>query len=466
MQRITLRASMLAMLSFCFVALQSCGDDDSDEGGSGGQQALDPKISLTESSIDFGEIEVGGESEVETFAVIGSDLSSDLELTVSDDYMLSLDNENFSQSLVIDADDANGTHDIYVKVVPEEENEESSSIEVSSTGATSRYVQVYKSAVRPSYAMTTFDHERIAWGDGYNQGETGTFPFPEDLSGYSEILMYVKLDCPIGGCDEWDVFAHIQVQDPETSEWFEMGRYITPYWNDNSQLEDGFEFDVTDFKSLLTGDVNLRTYAEVWNSDGYEVTVNFKFIEGTPDYQYYNIAEVVAYDSWSLGGVPYGSDASEFDLTKNISIPSNAESTHLRTVISGWGHATPVDAGTGRPCAEWCYRTHDVMINGAATFEHYMGPLGCAENVVSNQSPGNWQPDRAGWCPGMVVPIRLNELSSPMAGQSFDFEYSFEPWTSDGGVIAEGYSPGAYYAISTFVVVKSNTEISRPVIAD
>ncbi|GAL65768.1 hypothetical protein [Jejuia pallidilutea] len=70
--------------------------------------------------------------------------------------------------------------------------------------------------------------------------------------------MYVKLTCPDVGCDEWDVFANVKIKDQVSGEDYELARYITPYWNDNSQLDRGFEFDVTDFKSLLTGEVELR----------------------------------------------------------------------------------------------------------------------------------------------------------------------------------------------------------------
>ena len=145
------------------------------------------------------------------------------------------------------------------------------------------------------------------------------------------------------------------------------------------------------------------------------------------------------------------------DLDKSIELPSNTESAHLRTLISGWGHATPYDPG-GRPCAEWCYRTHHIKINGTNTFQHYLGPIGCASNPINNQSPGNWTPDRAGWCPGMVVPVRTNALDNALS--SFNFEYDFEDWTNDG---ANG---DAYYATSTYLVVKSNTPISAAVVTD
>jgi hypothetical protein len=85
-----------------------------------------------------------------------------------------------------------------------------------------------------------------------------------------------------------------------------------------------------------------------------------------------------------------------------------------------------------------------------------MGPIGCDTNPIYNQSPGNWMPDRAGWCPGMVVPVRSNDLGTSFNGTSFTFEYDFKDWTSDG------QGGNAYYATSTYVVVKSNTEISSP----
>ena len=150
------------------------------------------------------------------------------------------------------------------------------------------------------------------------------------------------------------------------------------------------------------------------------------------------------------------------DLTKTIEIPSSSEETLLRTVISGWGHATPTDAD-GRPCAEWCYRTHQIKLDNSVAFNHEMGPIGCAANIINNQA-GNWRPDRAGWCPGMAVPVRRNTLEASMAGKSVGFEYALQDWTSDGGNTSG--QNGAYYATSCFVIVKSNNPIDPAVVLD
>ena len=48
-----------------------------------------------------------------------------------------------------------------------------------------------------------------------------------------------------------------------------------------------------------------------------------------------------------------------------------------------------------------------------------------------------------------------------MFGTAFTFEYEFENWTDNGS-----NKEGAYYAISTFVVVKSNSPINKPTITN
>ena len=308
----------------------------------------------------------------------------------------------------------------------------------------------------------TFSQTRIAFGAGLSQSKISTFTLNANNAKVKSIKMFINLDCPSVGCNIWDVYANISVKDKKTKKWFELGRYITPYGVDTSQLTRGIEIDVTDFKSLLEGQVELRAFIETWGDDGWNLSVEFDFEEGIPDYPYYAVSEVIAYNALSLAGVPYGSSTAGFDLTKTIAIPSNAFSTHLRTVISGWGHATPADSD-GRGCAEWCFRTHQILINNDPKFTHELKPIGCGSNKINPQR-GNWAPDRAGWCPGMAVPPRVDKFDKSNSNITFDFEYNFEDWVSDGGT--QSSQTGAYYAISTYVVVKSKTPIEAPVVND
>lgn len=307
--------------------------------------------------------------------------------------------------------------------------------------------------------VKTFDNVKVAFGEGLQQSAEGTFTFPTDTEEIKTIKMFIKDICPNKECDEWDRYANVYVKDKQTNEWYEIGRFITPYWVGTEKLERGLEIDVTDFKSLLSGATELKIYTETWLAKGRTYSVDFDFVYDEPEYKYSAVVPVMQYNHSSIDGVPYGVDHN-LDLTKNIQLPSGVEKATLRTIISGWGHATPSDTG-GRGCAEWCFRTHHVAINNTATFEHDLGPIGCADNPIDNQAPGNWRPDRAGWCPGMAVPVRIDELDEELIGNNFSFEYQLEDWTNNGG------NGNAFYAISTFVIVKSNSPINTlPVVTD
>ncbi|MEC8133581.1 MAG: peptide-N-glycosidase F-related protein, partial [Bacteroidota bacterium] len=392
--------------------------------------------------------------------VSGQFLTAPIDVTVSGPFKISLDGTIFSNNLQIPLESVNDDTTVYVHFSPFEVGSFSGSVILQSVAATDVEVTLAGIATPVVHNYTTYQSQPLGFGGGYNQSASQVFNLHQNLSNISQIKMFLQIDCPTTGCDDWDRFANIKVKDPVSGNWFEIGRYITPYWVGTQLLDRGLEFDVTDFKSLLTGTTELRIYIENWTTKTDLVSLEFDYIEGTPDYPFYAVSEVLGFHANSIDGVPYGVSHSE-DLDRSVQIPNNAESSHLRTIISGWGHATPVDSN-GRPCAEWCYRTHNVKINGSNSFQHYMGPIGCASNPIYNQAPGNWTPDRAGWCPGMAVPVRVDNLGTAFSGSSFTFEYDFEDWTSDGGTTSG--QTGAYYATSTYVVVKSNTEISSPVV--
>lgn len=416
---------------------------------------------------DFGDVTIETMSTEQSVQVKGLNLENDVTATVAGAFEISKDNVTFSTTLTFDHTAINATaEDIYIRFIPAAADLgiQNGTVTFSATGVDDVVTDISGTGIPVIHNYQTFSNQRIAFGGGHNQTETATFMLHNDLTNIESIKMYVQLDCPTEGCNAWDVYANIKVKDDASGEFYEIGRYITPYGVDTSQLERGFEIDVTDFKSLLQGSTELYARIETWGSDGWELSVDFDYVEGTPDYPYYAVADIITYDDWSTSGVPYGVtiDPATWDLTKSVSIPANAEATHLRTIISGWGHATPTDSD-GRPCAEWCYRTHDIFINGANIFQHEMGPIGCGTNPVSPQS-GNWAPDRAGWCPGMAVPVRINAFDIPLSGTTFTYEYDYEDWTSDGG--STSGSSGAFYATSSFVVVKSNTPITKPTVAD
>jgi hypothetical protein len=416
-----------------------------------------PEIISNRNNLVFsGETQIFTDSYSIGIIVSGQFLIAPIDLSVSGPFEISNDDDLFTNSIQIPSESANSENMVYVHFSPTEVGSFSGTITLRSTSAPDVIISLSGIAIPTVHNYITYQDQPLGFGGGFTQSNSQFFNLHQDISNVAQIKMFLQIDCPSTGCDDWDRFANIKVKDDATGDWFEIGRYITPYWVGTQLLNRGLEFDVTDFKSLLSGPTELRIYIENWTAKADLITLEFDYVEGIPDYPYYAVSEVLGFHANSIDGVPYGISHS-LDLDKTIQIPNNAESTHLRTLISGWGHATPTDAN-GRPCAEWCYRTHDVIINGVNRFEHFMGPIGCDTNPIYNQYPGNWMPDRAGWCPGMAVPVRSNDLDTSFNGTSFTFEYDFEDWASDeqGG--------NAYYATSSYVVVKSNTEISSPIV--
>ena len=427
-----------------------------------------PSIIVDKTSVNFEDTMVSKSSSAASILVESKNVNSTVEISVTDGFEISSDNLNFGNSLTIDA---NKSKTVHVRFTPSKIQTYSGSIDIKNAEANDVKISLSGDGVQLKYNYKAFSKTRLAWGSGFSQSASQSFDLHNNNDNIEGIKMYIRLECPSGGCDPWDRFANILVKNSNTNQWYEMARHITPYGVGNSQLTRGLEVDVTDFKSLLSGNVELKIYAETWVASGWVISLEFDYLAGNPDYKYYQITPVIQFNRNSLSGVPYGGengntqlDKEKFDLTKTISVGSNIKSAHFRTIISGWGHATPADSD-GRACAEWCFRTHKIKINNVDKFSHYMGPIGCGNNPISNQG-GNWAPDRAGWCPGMVVPLRLDKFDTDVSNTDINFEYYFQPWTNNF-VGTPGYNnKNAYNAISTFIVLKSDQEIEPATISN
>ena len=442
----------LFKLLICTILL-TCGSDDESENN---VINLPASISVNVSSLSFENTMVNQISESQVIIIDAENTSSEVNISAPEGYEVSSDNSSFSQSFSFVPEISN---EVYIRFTPAEAINYYSTLVISSNDISNNInINLFGLGTPLIHNYQAFQNQALGYGGGFSQSASQMFSLHDDLSEIQQIKMYLQIDCPSTGCDDWDRFANVKVKDQATGNWYEIARYITPYWVGTQQLQRGLEFDVTDFKSFLKDNVELRIYIENWTTKADIVSIDFDYIVGTPDYENYEVAEVLSLHSNSISGVPYGV-THNLDLEKSIQIPSDSENIQFRTIISGWGHATPYDAD-GRPCAEWCFRTHDIKINGSNTFQHSLGPIGCSANPINNQNPGNWQPDRAGWCPGMAVPVRTNSLDTSYSGSTISFEYDFEDWTSDGN------GGNAFYAISTYIIVKSNSEITAPFVTD
>ncbi len=442
----------LFKLLICTILLTCSSDDESENNVIN----LPASISSNVSSLSFENTMVNQISESQVIIINAENTSSEINVSAPEGYEVSSDNSSFSQSFSFTPEISN---EVYIRFTPAEAINYYSTLTISSNDISNNInINLFGLGTPLIHNYQAFQNQELGYGGGLSQSAIQMFSLHDDLSEIQQIKMYLQIDCPSTGCDDWDRFANVKVKDQATENWYEIARYITPYWVGTQQLQRGLEFDVTDFKSFLKDNVELRIYIENWTTKADIVSIDFDYIVGTPDYENYEVAEVLSLHSNSISGVPYGV-THNLDLEKSIQIPSNSENIQFRTIISGWGHATPYDAD-GRPCAEWCFRTHDIKINGSNTFQHNLGPIGCSANPINNQNPGNWQPDRAGWCPGMAVPVRMNSLDTSYSGSTISFEYDFEDWTSDGN------GGNAFYAISNYIIVKSNSEITAPIVTD
>ena len=241
---------------------------------------------------------------------------------------------------------------------------------------------------------------------GNNRVFIDTLQFPQDINSYSEITMNVNLECPNGGCDPWDRKAQISIYN--FNEWFEIGRYVTPYG-----VECGWSFDVTDYRSLLKDNIIVRSYIDTWVEPGWLVSINFDFISGVPEHPNVTVRKV-----WNYSNLVYGDDINPINIPSyNGYIPNDVNNAYLRMVTTGHGQGNTDNA------AEFSYKLHDIYINDSPTFVHNFWRSDCESNDCSPQN-GSWTYDRAGFCPGdKIYPVDFNLLETLIPGEEMKIDY-------------------------------------------
>ncbi|MCK5776485.1 MAG: hypothetical protein KAH25_09920, partial [Bacteroidales bacterium] len=99
-------------------------------------------------------------------------------------------------------------------------------------------------------SIQTFDHEHISTST--SSTVIKDFEFPTYVGSFDQIMAYLNVTCPDGGCDAWDRVGHMHAKSP-TGEWVEIIRYITPYG-----VACDHQIDVTDYSSIFQGLVEMR----------------------------------------------------------------------------------------------------------------------------------------------------------------------------------------------------------------
>ncbi|MDF1865693.1 MAG: peptide-N-glycosidase F-related protein [Saprospiraceae bacterium] len=231
--------------------------------------------------------------------------------------------------------------------------------------------------------------------------------FPSFVGGFNNLKLILQYNCPSEGCEPWDRINQQTAQGP-TGDWIDFMRYITPYG-----VACGDEYDITDYASVFQGLVRMRLPYE-WRS---VITIRVEYTAGTPNFKYSWVDNV-----WN-STFPFGQIGNEQPVPiKNMDLTAGQESAHLNIINSGhgWGDNNTNNA------AEFYEATHTVKVNDNVVYAHHLwedcnpNPTGC------QPQNGTWFHNRAGWCPGALVPIAQFDLTD-YVGNTFDLHYQFFP---------------------------------------
>lgn len=268
---------------------------------------------------------------------------------------------------------------------------------------------------------------------------------PESNTNYERMLLHINLECPETGCDPWDQPAFVKVK--KGGHQYEIARYITPFGVACGE----WTVDVTDFRSILCGEIELTSYIQVWGPSGWLVTLELEYIEGTPDFPYSKVDPLWEKDYWV-----YGDPGISYDLPEQtLSVANNAEAVHVRMTTTGHGQGNTDNA------AEFSHKIHDLLVNGTPEFEHDLWKEDCNQNPCSPQN-GTWQYARSGWCPGQaVIPLWWNLEGLYTPGNDITLDYELETYTN---LLNTGYNGGSHtephYRINSYLVSQSSSPLS------
>src|SRR5690606_5256547 len=228
--------------------------------------------------------------------------------------------------------------------------------------------------------------------------------FPTQGKSYHSVILKLTMGCPNAGCSDWDyttqIFARNYTND-STFQNIELARVITPYggYLTKNWLHTWY-FDVTDFRHFLEDSVELNAFYSGW-SDGFLVSTDFIFIEGSPSREVLNV-NLLAQGSFDYGKSSSTNKIEDKTAPKPIQINANAVSFKVRSTVTGHGfNGNGFDPGNTDNCAEFCKKWFRLLVDGTSHFQTQIWRDDCGKNPVYRQN-GTWIYNRAGWCPGDV----------------------------------------------------------------
>lgn len=274
------------------------------------------------------------------------------------------------------------------------------------------------------------------------QLQNNVITLPDDNSGYSQLLLHISVACPSTGCDPWDQAGYVNVKKDDKE--YEIGRFITPY----NKACGPWTIDVSDFRSVLTGTVDVISFIQVWGTSGWLLTLDLEYVEGEVEKPFTKVIPL-----YEIDYQVYGDPAISYDLPEQtVGIPANTQLAHIRMTNTGHGQANTNNA------AEFMEANHHMWVNGIDKFTHHLWKDDCDQNSCSPQN-GTWQYARAGWCPGQQVnPFWMNITDVLTPGDDMVFDYVLQEYTN---LLNTGYNGGShtepFYKIYSYLYLASDS---------
>jgi len=274
-------------------------------------------------------------------------------------------------------------------------------------------------------------HDNVHWtwnGDKYQKGN-----FPDGSKTYAKIWLKYTLGCPNTGCSDWDYTTQFKLRDKindSTYVNYELGRIITPYGGYlNKNWKHNFYFDVTDYAPLLVDSAEINARYGGWQ-DGFTISTEFIFIEGTP------ARDVLEINSLAHGSFKYGApnDANSCEnrtAPQPININANATNFKIKATPTGHGfNGNGYDPGNPDNCSEFCNKWFKVSIDGNLSNQTQIWRDDCGTNPLFRQN-GTWIYNRAGWCPGDEGVIHEFDVTDEInAGTTQQIGFTWQPYSN------------------------------------
>ena len=225
---------------------------------------------------------------------------------------------------------------------------------------------------------------------------------------------------------------------------YEIGRFITPYGIGFDLGPNGFTYlyDVTDYQSLLMGDVDFGAH----NTQEL-IDIKFAFIEGTPP------RDVISVERLWNGRASYSYQSLDDDdnlSSTEVDLHPDGKMFKVRSRITGHGHYGSVN------CCEWgnpalgneAGRDHELWVDGVQRDVWEIWQMEeCGDNPNIGQG-GTWPYAREGWCPGDIVEEHEFDITPFVTpGSTHTIDYDIEDVPS--GDPAQG---GGSYVIAMHMI--------------